>query len=202
MRHLLIVLAAVMLFSSAAEARVWRPAGRRPISGDYREVIGDNIKIRTKRSNESVPYVDLADEDREYVRSQLRRRGQESEIERLDKLLGIEPAAGDGAAEKSDEEESATDGDGMTPDPGSGSGDAQTGGNTRNWTDIHGNSISAEFISATAFQVTLRLNGQQQTFPLVGFSPEDRQWISEQTGSPGFGWSTDPISARATSHRS
>jgi len=180
MKQLILIVAAVMLTSAVADARVWRPAGRRPISGDFREVIGDNIKIRGKRGNDSVPWADLSDEDREYVRSQLRRKGQEAEIARLDQLIGISSDEGNPAS--GDDDPAEGDGDGAAS---MGSGEEPANGVARTWTDINGNSLTAEFVQLVGGQVMLKINGSQQLFPLVGFSTADQQWIAEQTGTTG-----------------
>lgn len=55
----------------------------------------------------------------------------------------------------------------------------------REWTSSEGRKINADFVSATATTVTLKLpNGQLSTLPLTRLSGADNAWIAEQAGKP------------------
>ena len=55
----------------------------------------------------------------------------------------------------------------------------------RTWTDIFGQSITAEFAGVHSDNVLLKINGgQPQAFPRMGFVAGDRQWITEHENDP------------------
>jgi hypothetical protein len=189
MKRLIVIVAAVSFVATTAEARVWRPEGRRPISGDFRELVGNEVRIRTRSSTESVPYKELPEDDRAYVRSQLLRKGLDSEIARLAELTG------DATTRPSESgNQKPTDGtDGSAPQSptggtdggffGGGIGAAQPTGQSRTWTDVRGNSLSAQFVRVIGTHVVLIADGRQQSFPVSEFSQADQQWLAENGGS-------------------
>ena len=50
----------------------------------------------------------------------------------------------------------------------------------RQWTDIEGRAIEAEFVSSRDDEVTIRKAGREFTLPLSRLSAADRDWIAEQ----------------------
>lgn len=55
----------------------------------------------------------------------------------------------------------------------------------REWTSAEGRKINADFVSATATTVTLKLpNGQLSTLLLTRLSGADNAWIAEQADKP------------------
>jgi len=57
----------------------------------------------------------------------------------------------------------------------------------REWTSTDGRKMEADFISATATQVTLKRAGQTLTLPLTRLSEADRAWIAEQAAASPAG---------------
>jgi hypothetical protein len=57
----------------------------------------------------------------------------------------------------------------------------------REWTSIDGRKLEADFVSATADQVTLKRasDGREFTLAIDRLSPADREWIKEQSTAPG-----------------
>lgn len=52
----------------------------------------------------------------------------------------------------------------------------------RQWKDVDGRIIEAEFVSSDGEKVMIRKSGKEYPFPLSRLSPEDRKWVSEQSG--------------------
>ena len=65
----------------------------------------------------------------------------------------------------------------------------------REWTSSDGRKLQADFVSASADDVTLKLaaNGQEVTIALIRLSAADQAWIAEQGGKPAS--STAPAKA-------
>jgi hypothetical protein len=168
------VLLIALLACTTAEARTWRPKHQAPITGEFAGVNGDKVQIQTRGGITEISYLSLNRADRALVKSSLQIQGRSEEANRLVTLETSGSTATTPAAPATNGEPSAEG----TPDSTSGAG-------PRTWRDINGRELQAEFISANAQTVTLRVNGNVQSFPLIGFSQSDRDWIATQQGAEG-----------------
>lgn len=182
MHRCLMTAAVVILLAATVDARIWRPSDQAPVSGDFFDLQGTNVRVRTASGIESFAYLDLSTTDRAVVRSELLKAGRQADISRLEELV-----MGDGTAKTPSD--SSPPNNGMRPDGGGDSGVAFPGsngsGNARGWTDINGNQLAAEFVRVEGSRVILRINGQEQAFPVHGFSAADREWLAEHGGAAG-----------------
>jgi hypothetical protein len=77
-------------------------------------------------------------------------------------------------------------------------GSAGSHAEMRSWTDVTGRVIQAEFVSANATEVRVRLNGRETGIPLAKLSDADRRWIAEKVAAaakPGV-YSDEPFTHR------
>lgn len=169
-RRLLFMLL-MLSITAVAEARTWRPVGSRAVLGDFQDVKGTDVIIRTPTGGiETIPYSKLPKRDKEVVHSNLISMGRQSDVERLKR-----GESGD-SSEKDSKSEGMADKDGEEGDSPSG---------MRTWTDINGNKLEAELVSVNGLTVQLRTAaGQLQTFPVTGFSAQDQQYL--QTAGAGM----------------
>lgn len=54
----------------------------------------------------------------------------------------------------------------------------------REWTSTDGRKIQADFVSATATEVTVKMAGKDVAIPLVRLSAADQEWVKEQAAKP------------------
>ncbi len=66
---MILVVSAFFITSVSTEARTWRPNGRTVIKGDFEDVVGTDVRIRTADGMEMVPYAELSLTDKAVVRS-------------------------------------------------------------------------------------------------------------------------------------
>lgn len=57
----------------------------------------------------------------------------------------------------------------------------------RPWTNTEGKTIEADFVSADARNVRIRIKGKVVTYPLARLSQADRDWVAAQSGDSGDG---------------
>ncbi len=57
---------------------------------------------------------------------------------------------------------------------------SMNGAGARQWKDIEGRIIEADFVSSTGDKVTIRKGGKEFTLPLDRLSATDRDWIADQ----------------------
>ena len=185
--------------TGTAEARTWKPAGKPAFNGDFQDVDGDNVRIKTVSGVESIPYTSLSRSDKAVVKSNLQSKGQRDVVTRLNQLDNAKK----GEASKKDEatrDDNASESDAKDDDDESEKdevkGDAgaaeESGGpakkGERKWTDVSGNELTAEFVQVVGANVELRVDEKVQTYPISGFSIADQQWINAQkTDQPSTG---------------
>jgi len=160
---MLVVLLLVLTFGNPASARTWRPAGQPAIKGDYADVVGHQVKIRTDDGTTMVTYSELSPTDKAVVRTKLQEANRTNEAAILDR----------GA-------------DGSRPFPATRTPESGPGGNegfTRTWTDLAGHQIVAEFVRVEDPLVFLQVNGAITKYPLKGFCAADQEWIEENKNS-------------------
>jgi hypothetical protein len=161
----------VLLSGTIAEARTWRPKHQAPITGEFAGVNGDKVQIQTRGGITEISYLSLNRADRAVVKSSLQIQGRSDEANRL---VNLENSGSTPPAPPTNGEPNAEG----TPSATSGTG-------PRTWHDINGRELQAEFISTNGQTVTLRVNGNVQSFPLIGFSQADRDWLATQPGAEG-----------------
>lgn len=170
------VLLIVLCCTTVAEARTWRPKNQAPITGEFAGVNGDKVQIQTRGGITEISYLSLNRADRALVKSSLQIQGRSEEANRLVNLENSGSTPATPAAPPANDAASAE-----------GTGSTSPGSGLRTWRDINGRELQAEFISTNGQTVTLRVNGTAQSFPLIGFSPADQDWLATQQGSNGSG---------------
>lgn len=172
-RRLLLMLL-VLSITAVAEGRTWRPVGSRAVLGDFQDVKGTDVIIRTPTGGiETIPYSKLPKRDKEVVNSNLISMGRQSDVERLKR------------GESGDTSEKESKSDGMADKEDKEGEEDDTPSGMRTWTDINGKKLEAELVSVNGLTVQLRTaNGQVQTFPVTGFSAQDQQYL--QTAGAGM----------------
>ena len=182
----------LVLFASSATARIWKTADRKTFSGDYVNVVGDNVQFKTNSGTKLVPYAAMSRADKAIIRTKLTAAGRESEISRLDSLQAPSTSA----------PVTTPPPQSTTPSVGSGSASPSStqpaSGQSRTFTDIGGRQLQGEFVSASPVTVTIRVNGIARTFPIAGFSPQDQAWIRSQSGSVAGGNQTTTTPSTTT----
>ena len=175
----------IVAIGQPASARTWRPSGQPALKGEFEDVVGSNVLIRTDDGVKTVAYADLSPTDKAVVKSKLVALDRETQALLLDRG----PAnIGESFSSPGVEPPGQT-----SPVPGGGENDDLT----RTWTDIAGNRIVAELVGVQGTIVLLRSNGNVQQYPIKGFCAADQAWITEHQAqgiprmppghpSPGF----------------
>jgi hypothetical protein len=57
-------------------------------------------------------------------------------------------------------------------------------GFARTWTNSEGRKLEAEFVSADATTVTLKMQGKEVPYPLAKLSPADREFVAAEKSKP------------------
>ena len=162
----------VLLTCGSLEARTWKPVDKPAFSGDFLDVEGDNVRIQTVSGIEVIPYQSLSRSDKAVVKSNLQSKGQRDVVSRLSQLdNGKKSESPRSEADETQQNETKTT-DSSTAMPGT----QQSG--SRNWTDINGNQLQAEFVRVVGLNVELRVDGVTQTYPISGFGVADQQWLA------------------------
>lgn len=169
-----LLLVVTLLPVATAEARTWRPKDKPAFSGEFQEVQGSNVLIKTLSGVETVPYVSLSRADKAEVKSKLASQGKREVIGRLNILDGRKSDGDSKTPDDNTADSKRSDEDRADEQPAA----ADTG--NRTWTDISGNRLTAEFVRRVGFNVELRVDGVVQTYPISGFSSGDQQWINAQ----------------------
>ena len=156
----------ILSLATVAEGRTWRPVGGRAVLGDFQDVKGTDVIIRTNTGGiETIPYAKLNKKDKEVVNSNLISMGRQSDVERLKNGESSDASSKDGKPGE------------MAGKEGEETGDEEDS-SMRTWTDINGNKLKAELVSVNGVFVQLKTStGQVQTFPISGFSAADQQYI-------------------------
>ena len=162
----------VIIFAPSSWARIWKTADRQSFSGDYVNVVGDDVHFKTNTGTKKIPYAALARADKAIIRSKLTAAGRQTEIERLDSL----PVPNKTNPAPASTSTASTSSSGRSTPPST----QQLNGSGRTWTDIGGRQLQGEYVSANGLMVTLRVNGSLQNFPISGFSVQDQTWIRSQ----------------------
>jgi hypothetical protein len=163
-KFIFLMLFLLLALEQQASARTWRPNGQPVIKGEFQDVVGTNVTIRTEDGTKTVAYADLSTTDKAVVKTKLQSAGRETEAIQLDR-------GGAGTADSRPLPEN-------TP-PESGEDDEFM----RTWTDILDNSIVAEFVGVEGPNALLRSGGTVQPYPIKAFSTADQIWIEEHRES-------------------
>lgn len=183
MRSFLLAFILFFFLTNAASARIWRPVGKAPVTGEFLDVQGDTVRIQTAGGITEIAYLTLSRTDKAVVKSSLQSQGKTDVANRLNNLEKGQSSTGSGAGSMP----SVPGFSGTNPNP-----------RVRVWRDISGQQLEAEFVGVSGPHVQLRVNGIVQEFPIIGFSPADQQWIHEhqndtpQIGSPGSSGAMPP----------
>jgi len=157
----------IVAIGQPASARTWRPSGQPPLKGEFEDVVGSNVLIRTDAGVKTVAYADLSLTDKAVVKSKLVALDRETQAILLDRG----PASfGEPISSPDSEPPGHTD-----PVPGESENDDLN----RTWTDIAGNRIVAELVGVQGTIVLLRSDGNVQQYPMKGFCAADQAWIAE-----------------------
>jgi hypothetical protein len=195
-------LSAGLVGSGSADARLWKPKDKPAFNGDFQDVEGDNVRIKTLSGVETVPYLELSRADKAEVKSKLQRQGQRDVVTRLNQLEGRKTTDNGDAASESEESGNDTKtppsiGNPFVGSAGSdGAAAKSTPATARVWTDLNRNQLTAEFVERKGVNVDLRVDGQIATYPISAFSAADQQWLMRQPdanapsqpSSPGAGF--------------
>ena len=153
----------LLLACGVLEARTWKPVDKPAFSGDFSDVEGDNVRIQTVSGIEVIPYRSLSRSDKAVVKSNLQSKGQREVVSRLSQLdNGKKSESPRSEADEPEQNESGKT-DSSSAMPGTPPNES------RNWTDINGNQLQAEFVRVVGLNVELRVEGVTQTYPVSGF---------------------------------
>jgi hypothetical protein len=142
---------------SLAEARTWTDTQGRTLEAKFVRLHEGNVILLKGNKPVSVPLSQFSPEDQEYIRQQTAKKPRNDAVEPLEK----KPAR---------REVKSAD-------------DAQV----RTWTDIRGNQITARFAGLSGANVILVEKGKRRSFPFVGFSQADQQYIRNELEAKGQG---------------
>ncbi len=175
-----LVLVAVLMASlaSAAWGRTWTDNQGNQIKAKFVRVHEGNVVLSMGRRVITVPFGNFSREDRNYIREQLKAKGQEHLVPQESQTDGLLPGL--------ERVGSAGDEEGPASDAGSGQ-PASGAGEIRTWTDVRGRTIKARFVGVSGGLVVLLKDGQRVSYPWAGFSPMDRQYVRDQLEARGAG---------------
>jgi hypothetical protein len=158
MRAFAVFLAAVIALGAAsAFARTWTESSGKQTQGKFvRYHEGDVVILRGSKVV-TIPFETLSDEDQEYVRKELAKKGQ---ADQLPSPSSKGSGVGRGSA------------DGRFPSPGP----------ERTWTSNDGKQIRASLVGASGDKVTLLVKGQERTIPISRLSDDDQEYVKQEQG--------------------
>ena len=186
MNRILCVLAAFALLAvTPAVARDWTDTRGNKMTAKFVRIHQGNVVLSRGGRVVTLRFSDLCQEDQEYLREEAKKKGQEDQLPAA-RHSPIRPQ-GPGAGEASGEDEEM---------PGNMRAPAADEP-VRTWTDVSGRTIEAQFVELSGADVVLIKDGQRVSYPIMGFSMADQQYVAMRaatTGaiSPGPGFDGSP----------
>ena len=172
-----LIFSAVLIGSIASVAlgRTWTDNQGNEVKAKFVRVHEGNVVLIAGRRLIKAPFANFSVEDQDYIRQQLKAKGQEHLVPPAGhaggSLPGVRRLGPPGA-----DEEAAGEG---------GSGQVSGVGEVRTWTDIRGRTMKAQFVGLSGANVVLVKDGRRVTYPFMAFSPMDRQYIRGQLEARG-----------------
>ncbi|MCA9266066.1 MAG: hypothetical protein KDA60_19535, partial [Planctomycetales bacterium] len=150
----------------ASDARMWQ-AGGKEIRARYVGSGGGKVQLNSLGREVEIPFAEMVDADRDFVRMQMEADGQTDELAAVGGPLVKPHESETGQGELEDTNESLADA-GAT-------GIEQPG---RTWTDRRGRTIEASLVRVEGGQVVLRANGSEKSVPLASLSGPDQVYVA------------------------
>ena len=157
--------------ASVTWGRTWTDNQGKQIKAKFVRVHQGNVVLSVGRRVITVPFGNFSPEDQDYIRQELKAKGQEHLLPPAGQTGGALPGLRRGRSAGGDEELASELGSGQP---------ASSVGQMRTWTDVRGRTIEAQLVGVSGDQVVLLKEGQRVMCPLAGLSPMDQQYVRDQ----------------------
>jgi len=170
---------------AAPAARTWTDGQGRPFRATFVRIHGGDVILSRGGRVARIPVASLAPDDLEYVREQLKAKGQEHRLPSTPDrppppdalaptipLPALRPKGWDPA--ETTPSEAAQPAKPTVPQRGPEP--------IRTWTDLDGHTIQAQLLEFSGDMVVLRKDGDTVSYPLSVFSEADQAYVRERTG--------------------